>query len=52
MLPSKGLLKYMCMEQIEFTLRDFWMMIIQYQAELEEEGCLMLIPEGLLEIQW
>lgn len=33
-------------EQIELTWRDFWIMIIlQYQVELEKEGCFILIHE-------
>lgn len=33
-------------EQIELTWRVFWIMIIlQYQVELEKEGCFILIHE-------
>ena len=33
-------------EQIELTWRDLWIMIIlQYQVELEKEGCFILIHE-------
>ena len=42
---QRSIKMYFC-EQIELTWRDFWMMIIlQYQVELEEEGCFILIHE-------